>query len=286
MGMAVPTAMKSKATVSMRSEMRRRPGFTLIELLVVITIIALLAAMLLPSLARAKTRAASIACLNNVKQLSACWHLYALDNKDFLPPNNSVADLNSGTSLAAGGSWCTNYARYDAEPDGIKNGLLFQYNTSLGIYRCPADRSTVETPAGVKLTQPRWRSYNMSQSVNGWPELAPSIAPYLPTFKKLTEIANPHPTQLIVFVDVHEDSIFDSLFGMPTRQYWGDTRAWWDIPANRHSQGANMSFADGHAEFWKWRYPKVVRSRFAAQLVPDEELPDYRRMQAGFRQEF
>jgi prepilin-type processing-associated H-X9-DG protein len=254
--------------------------------LVVITIIAVLTAMLLPSLAKSKTRAASISCLNNLRQLSVCWHLYSLDNNDFLPPNNSVADLNSGSSLAAAGSWCTNYARFDSEPDGITNGMLFRYNTSLDIYRCPADRSTVETKTGVKTTQRRWRSYNMSQSVNGWPELAPGLAPFLPTFKKFTEIANPPPTQLIVFMDVHEDSIYDSLFGIPTRQFWGDARSWWDIPANRHSQGANFSFADGHAEFWKWRFPKSVRSRFAAQFVPDEELPDYRRMQAGFRQEF
>jgi prepilin-type N-terminal cleavage/methylation domain-containing protein/prepilin-type processing-associated H-X9-DG protein len=278
--------MNTRLTICGTQEMRKPSGFTLIELLVVLTIIALLAAMLLPSLAKAKTRAAGIVCLNNLKQLNVCWHLYALDNNDFLPPNNSVADLATGNSLAAGGSWCTNYARYDAAPDGIQNGLLFKYNSSLPIYRCPADKSTVETPAGVKLSQPRWRSYNMSQSVNGWPELSPSIAPFLPTFKKFTEISHPPPTQLIVFLDVHEDSIYDSLFGIPTPKYWGSAKVWWDIPANRHSQGANLSFADGHVEFWKWRYPKVVRARFAAQAVPDQEIPDYQRVQLGIRQEF
>ena len=65
---------------------------------------------------------------------------------------------------------------------------------------------------------------------------------------------------------------------------WGDIRMWWDIPANRHSQGCNFSFRDGHAEHWKWRVPKVVQSRFSPQRVPDEELSDYRRIQNGFRQ--
>ncbi|HWI56596.1 MAG TPA: prepilin-type N-terminal cleavage/methylation domain-containing protein [Bacillota bacterium] len=259
-------------------------AFTLIELLVVIAIIALLAAMLLPALAKAKTRALSLGCLNNLKQLETCWHLYAVDHSDLLPPNNSVAELGSGSSLASAASWCTNYAPYDSDPAGIQNGLLFPYNNSLPIYHCPADQSTVATHEGVKLPQLRWRSYNMSQSINGAPELAPDLAPWIPSFKKLSEIHNPGPTQLITFLDVHEDEIFDALFGLPTLAFWGDTRTWWDIPANRHAQGCNLSFGDGHAEHWRWRVPKVVRAQFSAQPVPEEELPDYRRVQNGFRQ--
>ena len=70
---------------------------------------------------------------------------------------------------ASGASWCTNYAPLDIKPDGIQNGLLFPYNTSLPIYHCPADRSTVVTQSGDQLTQLRWRSYNMSLSINGAP---------------------------------------------------------------------------------------------------------------------
>src|SRR3954464_7545662 len=102
-----------------------RPGFTLIELLVVIAIIAILAAMLLPALSRAKARALSIACLNNLRQLEVCWHLYALDHNDLLPPNNSIASITSGSALASAASWCTNTAPYDADPAGIQNALLF-----------------------------------------------------------------------------------------------------------------------------------------------------------------
>jgi len=134
-----------------------RAAFTLIELLVVIAIIAILAAMLLPALSRSKAKAVNIACINHLKQLETCWHLYALDHNDVLVPNNSVFNFSSMDTLAAGISWCPGYARYDDSMTNIEAGMLFTYNKSTAIYHCPADRSTIETTSGTKLPQIRNR---------------------------------------------------------------------------------------------------------------------------------
>jgi prepilin-type processing-associated H-X9-DG protein len=257
----------------------RAPAFTLIELLVVIAIMMILAALLLPALAGAKSRAWSIACLNNVKQLEVCWHLYALDHNDIVPPNNSIYVVTGGPAVSAA-TWCSNYV-YDVDPAGIVNCLLFPYNSSVAIYHCPADRSTITTLRGVKLTQLRWRSFNMSLCLNGAPELNP-ISWCNPSFKKFTQIRNPDPAKLFVFLDVQEDEIWDATFGMFNTQYCPRTE-WLDIPASRHAQGCNLSFADGHAERWKWKVPKTYGGS-RPQPVPPQELPDYRRVQDAYLQ--
>ena len=267
-------------------------AFTLIELLVVIAIIAILAALLLPALTRAKSQALSIACLNNLKQLQICWHLYALDNDDVLPPNNFIYDIIGDTPIDQGASWCTNLAPFDANPAGIENGLLFRYNTSDAIYHCPADYSRVQTRAGALLPQIRLRSYNLSLSINGYPGYDPMFAAENPSFMKLTQIIHPGPSQLIVFLDVHEGEITGlRRLAFPPQSYWPSmSNVWWDfIPANRHNQGCKRlsCFADGHTEHWKWRVPKVVRvPRGSVQPVACGEQPDYQRVESGIRQNF
>jgi prepilin-type processing-associated H-X9-DG protein len=251
----------------------------LIELLVVIAIIAILASLLLPALSRAKVRALSAVCLNNLRQLQICWHLYATDHDDRLVPNDYVYDVLTQDPIHLGRSWCGGNTRLDTTPTNIQQGLLFPYNQSTQIYVCPADKSHVETPDGELLPIRRTRSYNMSMSINGEPELLF----WIPSFQKLSHISNPAPSDLFVFIDVHEDSILDSLFGIPLPGSSLDGN-WFDIPANRHGQAANLSFADGHVEHWRWRVPKQFREQL--QAVPEPEMPDFLRLQNGIRKSF
>lgn len=267
-----------------RSTLNPQPsplGFTLVELLVVIAVIGILAALLLPVLSRSKITAQNIACLNNLKQLELCWHLYAADNNDFLVSNNSIYNMRANGDIT-GMSWIPDLnARTEIDPSNIVNGLLFQYNKSLAIYHCPADQSTLETETGQPLLQLRWRSYNMSQSVNGWPDYDPLIYQLIPAWAKYTAIRHPIPSQLFVFIDENADSIMDSQFGNPPiGNYWDGT--WWDMPSDRHNQGANLSFADGHVEHWRWVAPKKY-PYFGVPVTP-EEGPDYDRIQNAMKQ--
>jgi prepilin-type N-terminal cleavage/methylation domain-containing protein/prepilin-type processing-associated H-X9-DG protein len=252
----------------------RKSGFTLIELLVVIAIIAILAALLLPALARAKDRARTTTCLNNLKQLDAAWHLYVVDYNDMVVPNNSIS--TPSTQFVAGASWYIGDARTDPTTTNIVNGLLYQYNRSPGIYHCPADRSTITNANGTPLPQLRNRSYNLSQSVNGYPDYSSTLPLLVHMFSKFTAIRYPDPPTCLLFIDELEESLIDAEFGMPTA-YHGNLTTWSDLPANRHNQGADLSFADGHVEHWKWVAPKVY-TVVPPQPVRPDEWPDYNRL--------
>jgi prepilin-type N-terminal cleavage/methylation domain-containing protein/prepilin-type processing-associated H-X9-DG protein len=269
-------------------------AFTLIELLVVMAIIAILAALLLPALARAKARGQTAACLNNLKQLATCVHLYSTENNDHLPPNNSLAFINNSTNdvddlnAVNGASWCANIAPFDPSPEGIETGVLFPYNRSMAIYRCPADKSTVQDRiTGAPLPQPRVRSYNMSLSINGYPEYDASSW-VIPSYKKFTAIRKMTTSQLMVFIDVHEKSIYDTTFGIPNDTFWPNVYQWWDLPADRHNQGCNLSFADGHVEHWRWKVKKIYSPvvKWGVVAVRDEEREDFRRVKSVVRQTF
>jgi prepilin-type N-terminal cleavage/methylation domain-containing protein/prepilin-type processing-associated H-X9-DG protein len=270
----------------------RSAAFTLIELLVVIAIIAILAALLLPALSQAKAHAWNVNCLSNLKQLQLCWQLYADDYNGVLCPNDWIAYMSSTTNGPSATdykktSWCQGNARTDTDTSGIQQGLLFPYNTSAAIYHCPADMSTIEDASGNPLPQPRTRSYNMSQSVNGYgtlidPSTGYYVGAYQPCFMTLTSITNPTPSDLFVFIDENEVTLYDDQFGYPmVNQEYG---YWWDMPSNRHNQGGNLSFADGHVAHWKWVVPMTPDPTVWPVAVSSAQMPDYIRVGNAMRQ--
>jgi prepilin-type N-terminal cleavage/methylation domain-containing protein/prepilin-type processing-associated H-X9-DG protein len=249
----------------------RNSAFTLIELLVVIAIIAILAALLLPALSQAKSRAQTIACNNNIKQLEDCCHLYTTDYNDFWPPNqvggfvSAPSSTNGPSTVKNINSWCPGIAPEDTSLSNLESGLIFSYNKTPAIYHCPADNSTVDGYPNL----PRTRSYCMDIS------LACSDA--TTTYWKFTDITQPPPAGLFVFIDTQEEDIWDATFGIfSSGSYYADY--WLDLPADRHQQGANLSFADGHVERWHWKAPKIFQGVFWPPYSYDD-LADLQRLQ-------
>jgi len=226
----------------------RKSAFTLIELLVVIAIIAILAAMLLPALSKAK----AIQCMSNNKQLTLAWLLYAQENNDSLVWND-VTQTGSG--------WVRGMLDYDGNNTDNTNTIFLtdpQYAKlapytakSAGIYKCPADRSTVSING---RTYPRVRSISLSQTMNSRNDWLSAItgASYC-VFHRLMDINPMGPSKAYVFIDEHPDSINYGDFAVAMCDGVPQSALIVDVPASYHNGAGAISFADGHAEIHKWR---------------------------------
>jgi prepilin-type processing-associated H-X9-DG protein len=235
-------------------------AFTLIELLVFIAIIAILAALLLPALSKAKIMGQGVACTGNLKQLQICWQLYSEDNADSLPGNTAMnpSDIaNRGAWTADPISWLEGNAWTDTTPTNLQRGVLYRYSQSLGIYRCPADHSTVRDEGTI----PRNRSFSMSMYMNF--RAHPDEPGYELCWHRLGQVLHPGPSRAAVFIEENEKSIQQSAFGInaPNSLTLFDTSLWtWiSFPATRHNNAGTLSFADGHVETWRWREPNTAQ---------------------------
>src|SRR5665213_98115 len=248
-----------------------RGAFTLIELLVVIAIIAILAAMLLPALAKAKQKAQAISCMNNLKQLTLGWLMYNGDNSGKLPPNGEEQEQPTSLTdpnILPGGKyvqWCpgvvntTTLALLVAQTNFVEDGLIYPSVNTMNVYKCPADQKTTKFGS---LLFPHVRSYSMNCWLSPFPgKDAHAIfgGSQARIFYKDSDIVSPGPSMTFVLIDENANSIDDGYFadspGLPGQ--------WINVPSTRHGNASALSFADGHAEIKGWKDNLLISQNVA-----------------------
>lgn len=244
-----------------------RKSFTLVELLVVIAVIAIMAALLLPALARAKSKARTVICMNNKHQLALALRLYADDFRGYLPINDG--DYGSSPTLSA--NWVFGWMRWDLDSLSTNSAVMLDpilsslapHTRSARIYKCPEDNylSPVQRAAG--WTE-RVRSVSMNQYVGNkqsveQQNLLASPFPWF-VYTRIDEARKLSPAQLWVFIDESADTIVLDVFGTPTsvdhsQNPLVSARGWLSMPSSLHASGCVLSFMDGHAEYKRWLDP-------------------------------
>jgi len=234
----------------------RNCAFTLIELLVVIAIIAILASLLLPALARTRSKAQGAFCLNNTRQLGLAWMLYADEHNGRLAYNLGGDVKVRGVAPDTYLNWVNNVLTWELTPGNtnlatIKDASLAPYaSKAVNVYRCPSDNvlSQIQRKAG-------WAARIRSYSMNGWMGSRSmednSARAGFRTFVRENELAAARPSMLWVILDEHEASIDDGWFLVTM----DDSRPFASFPTTRHQHGYALNFADGHVESKKLRDP-------------------------------